>query len=155
AYHRSLHFTEVGDQEAAELFARGPETLSKPDLHRLQDNLVWHMLEQALARKMPLLVHTGYSYPTALGNPETMYNLFQSPRLRGLKVDLSPSGWPNDGATMIMARPFRHCYFNICWTPQLSVGLGRRVLSDLIDIVPQNKILSGTDCGSAESFMGT
>lgn len=162
-YHRTLHFDEsVPDELAATLFARNPESppasLNPAEFKALQDNLCWKMLEMARDRGLPLIVHTGYSWPTSWGDPENMHNLFKGSggsRLRGLNVDICHSGWPHDGGTMIMARTYRNCYFNLCWTPMLSDTLGRQILGTVIDALPKNKILTGTDCGSAESFLGT
>jgi uncharacterized protein len=155
AYHRSLSFQRVSDERAAALFARGPETLRGPDLWELQDNLCHHLLRQAKARGLPLIVHTGYSVPTSLAHPEGLFSLLRDPDLAGLPVDLCHSGWPHEGAAMIMARSLRQAYFNLCWTPLLSPSLGRRILAEVIDIVPRNKILLGTDTGSPESQLGT
>jgi hypothetical protein len=158
-YHRSLYFDEVSDRVAEDLYLRGRDNprknLSPDDFKRLQDNLCWTLLEMARDRGLGLQVHTGYSYPTANTDPELMINLLQSPRLRGLKVDLCHSGWPNDGGAMIMARTYRHAYFNFCWTPMLGSTLGRRIMSEAIDIIPANKMLLGTDCATAEAFVGT
>ena len=71
-----------------------------------------------------------------------------------MKFDLSHSGWPHDGAAMLLARSFPQVYFNLCWTPLLSRALGRRVLSEAIDMLPADKILIGTDTGTPESFLG-
>src|SRR5204862_5262780 len=76
-------------------------------------------------------------------------------RFPDLKVDVCHSGWPNHGTAMILAREQRNCYFNLCWTPLLSRALGRRMLSEAIDMLPLNKILIGTDTGTAEAFLGT
>ena len=155
AYLRPLRFEEVADPEAERLYEKGPDKLQPQELRRLQDNLLWRLLEMAVARKLPLIVHTGYSIPLEWGDPELLLNLFGSRRLSGLKVALAHSGWPNEAAAMIMARTYRGAYIDLCWTPLLSEELGRRVLSEAIDTVPMNKILIGTDCGTVEMFMGT
>jgi predicted TIM-barrel fold metal-dependent hydrolase len=154
AYHRTLRFDPVPDMEARRLFAHGPELLRGEGLHRLQDNLAWHLLEMAAKRSLPLIVHTGYSVPTDRANPEHLVPLLTSPRLAGMKVDLSHSGWPNHGAALLMARTYPNCYLNLCWTPVLSRALGRRVLSEALDMLPADKILIGTDTGTAEAFFG-
>lgn len=55
---------------------------------------------------------------------------------------------------MIMARTYRCCYFNLCGTSTFSGSLGVRLLSEALDMVPLNKILLGTDCGTPESLLG-
>jgi len=154
AYHRTLRFEEVPDDEAATLYAEGPETLRGAKLQRLQDNLCYHLLERAKDRGLPLIVHTGYNCPVEYAKPDDLLPFARSPRLRGLKIDLCHSGWPSEGAAMIFARTYRDVYFNLCWTPVLSRALGRRVLSEAIDIMPMTKVLTGTDCGTVECFVG-
>ncbi|MDA1140777.1 MAG: amidohydrolase family protein [Planctomycetota bacterium] len=154
AYHRTLKFEMVSDEEADALFAKGVESLEAADLHRLQDNLCRHLLRMANQRALPLQVHTGYSLPSQWADPEHLLYLFRDPDLQGLKIDLCHSGWPHEGGGMILARTYRGCYFNLCWTPLLSPTLARRILSEAIDIVPMNKILIGTDCGTPEMMLG-
>lgn len=151
AYHRTLYFEQVSDEEGEELFTRGAESLQGEQLRRLQDNLLWHFMRMARERELPLLVHTGYSLPSAWGDPENMHNLARS----GIKMGLCHSGWPHEGGALLMCRTYRTCYFDMCWTPLLSPTLGRQILAAAIDMVPMNKIIIGTDCGSAECFYGT
>lgn len=153
AYHRTLHFEPVPDMEAARLFARGPEQLRGEGLHRLQDNLFWHLLDRVRRRGLPLIVHTGYASPPAWADPAHLLPVLR--RYANLKVDLCHSGWPNHGTALVLAREFPNCYFNLCWTPVLSRELGRRMLSEAIDMLPADKILIGTDTGTAEAFLGT
>lgn len=151
AYHRTLHFETVSDEEGEGLFARGAGALQGEPLRRLQDNLFWHFVRWARERELPLLVHTGYSLPSAWGNPENMHNLARA----GIKLGLCHSGWPHEGGALLMCRTYRSCYLDMCWTPLLSPTLGRHILAAAIDMVPMNKIVIGTDCGSAECFYGT
>lgn len=153
AYARSLYFAQdVPESRARELYAQDPETLTGEPLRELQDHLFWKLMEMVAARGLPLIVHTGYSYPTRLGDPEHLMNLAQ--RHRSLKIDLAHSGWPNEGGALLMARTYRGCYFNLCWTPLMSYELGRHILSVAIDMTPRNKILIGTDCGTVECMVG-
>jgi len=153
AYARSLYFAQdVPDSRAKELYAQDPETLTGEPLCQLQDNLFWKLMQMAVDRDLPLIVHTGYSYPSKLGDPENLLNLAQ--KHRSLKIDLAHSGWPNEGGALLMARTYRGCYFNLCWTPLMSYELGRHILSTAIDMTPRNKILVGTDCGTTECMVG-
>ena len=154
AYHRTLRFDPVPDMEAERLFARGPEQLRGEGLHRLQDNLAWHLLELAARRGLPLIVHTGYAVPSDRADPEHLLPLVKSPRLEGMKFDLCHAGWPRHAGAMLLAAAYPQCYFNLAWTPLLSRALGRRLLSEAVDMLPADKILVGTDTGTAEAFMG-
>ena len=154
AYARSLFFAQdVPEGRARELYAQDPETLTSEPLRELQDNLFWKLMGMVVDRNLPLIVHTGYSYPTKFGDPEHLVNLAQTHR--SLKIDLAHSGWPNEGGALLLARTYRGCYFNLCWTPLMSYELGRHIMSVAIDMIPRNKILVGTDCGTVECMVGT
>ena len=155
AYTRTLKFEEVSADVARRRYAKGVELREGEELRLLQDNLVWAVLEMANARSLPLLVHTGYSIPTEWGDPECLLNLVGSARLQGLKIALCHAGWPNEAGAMIMARTFRNCFFDLSWIPLLSPSVARRILAAAIDMVPMNKMMIGTDCGTAECFYGT
>jgi hypothetical protein len=151
AYFRPLRFDPIPDLEAARLFSRGPHNLRGEGLARLQDNLFWHLMERIQQRDLPLIVHTGYATRPDWASPRHLVPLLHRFRLN---VDVSHSGWPNHGTALILARERGNCYFNLCWTPVLSRALGRRMLSEAIDMLPVNKILIGTDTGTPEAFLG-
>ncbi len=155
SYFRPLKFEEIDRKRAEHLFNIGYKNLSKKALHILQNFILKQILLMAKKRGFPLIVHTGYANPTTYGDPEDLENLLKDSKLDGLKISICHSGWPNDGKAMIMARTYRHCYFDLSWTPLLSESLGYRILSEAIDMIPSNKILIGTDCGTAECFAGT
>ncbi|NQU12331.1 amidohydrolase family protein [bacterium] len=155
AYLRSLSFEEVPEKTAAELYARGPETLTGRDLKQFQDFVVRWLLVEATKRRLPIIVHTGYAIPTDWGNPEDLLSVVRLPAMAQAKIAIIHSCWPFEAGGMIMARTYRSCYFDLCWTPLLSPVLGKRILSEAIDIVPLNKIVIGTDCGTAEMFLAT
>jgi predicted TIM-barrel fold metal-dependent hydrolase len=103
-------------------------------------------------RRLPLIVHAGYSLPPEWASPRHLLDVLT--RHPDLRIDVSHSGWPDHGAAMILARERPNCYFNLCWTPLLSRALGRRMLSEAIDMLPLNKLLIGTDAGTPEAFVG-
>jgi hypothetical protein len=154
AYVRTLHFERVDDREARDLFRRGVPSLDSGGLRKLQDNLAWHLFRMAGERGLPMLVHTGYSTPTEWADPEHLIGLLADPGLRGLKIGLCHAGWGFEEAALMMARTYRNCYFDLSWVPMLSPEKGRQALSMAIDVLPANKIMVGTDCGTAESFLG-
>ncbi|MCX7705561.1 MAG: amidohydrolase family protein [bacterium] len=155
SYFRTLKIEKVEKKRAQQLFSAGYQNLSKDALHVLQDFLLRELLILAKEKNPPLIVHTGNSIPPSNGDPENLVNLFRDKDLSGLKISICHSGWPCEGKAMIMARTFRNCYFDLSWTPLLSHSIGRRILSEAIEMIPVNKILIGTDCGSAECFTGT
>jgi hypothetical protein len=152
AYFRTLRFDRVPDMEAERLFARGPTNLRGEGLERLQNNLFRRLLEMLRRRGLPLIVHTGYATPPDRADPGHLLPVLEE--FPEIKVDLCHSGWPSHGTALIFARQFRNCYFNLAWTPLLSRSLGRRLLSEAIDMLSADKILIGTDTGTAEAFLG-
>jgi hypothetical protein len=153
AYFRSLRFDPVPDMEAERLFARGPAQLQGEGLERLQNNLFGHLLRMLRRHDLPLIVHTGYATRPDWADPAHLLPVLT--HHPDLKVDVCHSGWPNHGTALIYAREIRNCYFNLAWTPLLSRALGKRMLSEAIDMLPADKILIGTDTGTAEAFLGT
>lgn len=153
AYQRTLFFDEVPDGEARRLYDKGREKLSAPEMQRLQDNLVWHLARFAEEFGFPIQVHTGYSLPVSLGNPENMYNLVR--RFPKVPFYMCHAGWPGDGGLSFMARTFANVHFGFCWMIALSPALARRLMDEMFDLIPANKMLVGMDCGSPESFYGT
>jgi hypothetical protein len=155
AYQRTLHFDNVADDEARPLYARGVSTLDKAQLARLQDNIAWHLVRMARDLELPIQIHTGYSLPSALGHPETLFDMVTHPDLRGAQFYFAHAGWPHEGVLALMARTYANVHFGFCWIPGLSPALYERMLSEMIDLLPANKMLVGMDCGGIEVFYGT
>ena len=55
----------------------------------------------------------------------------------------------------LMARTFPNIHFGFCWIPALSHALAKRLMDEMFDMVPANKLLIGMDSGSIEAFYGT
>ncbi len=155
AYQRKLRFEEVPDGEARRLYDKGPKNLDPNEMARLQDNLVWHLVRLAREFEFPIQIHTGYSNPVALGDPENLYNLVRHRDFTGVQFYLCHAGWPNYGGLALMARTYANVHFGFCWMPGLSPSLAARLMDEMFDLIPANKMLIGMDCGSNESFYGT
>jgi hypothetical protein len=155
AYQRSLFFEVVPDKEAKRLFMRGLKALDKAELLTLQNNLVWHLVRAARDNELPIMLHTGYSNPSTMGNPENLYNLALHPEFRDVNFYCAHAGWPNDGALALMARTFANVHFGFCWIPGLSPALATRLMDEMFDLLPASKMLVGMDCGTIEAFYGT
>ena len=153
AYCRDICFDHVGEAEARRLYERGPENLTPKEHRRLEDNLVWHLLECARESGLAVSFHTAYATPTRRGDPAQLLDLISA--FSQVPFDLCHAGWPFSGEHAIMARSFANVYYNFAWTPLLSASLAKRQLSEIIEIVPSNKLLVGLDTGSPESCYGT
>lgn len=155
AYQRSLYFEKIPDSEARRLYAKGWRNLNAQELTRLQDNLVWHLVRAAKEFGFPIQLHTGYSNPATRGNPENLYNLCRDREFAEVNFYFCHAGWPNHGELALMARTFPNVHFGFCWMPGLSVALAERLMDEMFDMIPANKMLNGMDCGHVESFYGT
>jgi predicted TIM-barrel fold metal-dependent hydrolase len=155
AYQRSLFFGQVPDSEAKRLYAKGPENLKAEEMRRLQDNLVWHLVRFAREFELPIQIHTGYAVPTELGDPENLYNLARHPDFQNVQFCFCHAGWPNYGGLALMARTYPNVHFGFCWLVGLSPSLAARLMDEMFDILPANKMMMGMDCGSIESLYGT
>jgi predicted TIM-barrel fold metal-dependent hydrolase len=155
AYQRSLFFEEVADSEARRLYMHGIKRLDKAEMTTLQNNLVWHLVRAARDNDLPIMLHTGYSNPSTMGNPENLYNLAIAPEFRKANFYCAHAGWPNDGALALMARTYANVYFGFCWLPGLSPALATRMMDEMFDLLPASKMMIGMDCGTVEAFYGT
>jgi len=155
AYVRPLTLNPVSSSTAKSLFAK-KDSITNPSLLKpLQDYLIIKFAEMAKKKEIPLLIHTGYSIPPRWADVENLLPLLQNPQLSNLKIALVHAGWPYYEKALLLARTFRNCWFDMAWLPLLSPSMAKRVLSEAIDILPRNKIMIGTDTGTAESFYGT
>lgn len=153
AYNREMAFERVPEAEAKTLFERGPENLNAEEHRRLEDNLVWHLLACANESGLAASFHTAYATPTHRGDPSKLLNLITA--FPEVSFDLCHAGWVFSEEHAIMARSFRNVYFNFAWTPLLSASVAKRQLSEMVEIIPNNKMMVGLDTGSAESCYGT
>jgi len=155
AYQRSLFFEEVSDSRARQLYARGLKSLDKAEMTELQNNLVWHLVRAAKANELPVMLHTGYSNPSTMAHPENLHNLVVHPEFRHHPFYFAHAGWPHDGALALMARTYINVHYGFCWIPGLSPALATRMMDEMFDLLPANKMLVGMDCGTIEAFYGT
>jgi len=155
AYQRSLHFENVPDSDAKALYARGPQTLDEAQMTRLQDNLVWNLVRMARDLELPIILHTGYSTPTTFGHPEAMFDMVRHPDFASVPFDFAHAGWPHDGAMAIMARTYANVYCGFCGMPNCSPTLATRLMDEMLEIIPANKVLFGIDVGGPEVLYGT
>jgi len=155
SYVRTLEITQVKPSTARRLFAKKTKSMDPVELKHLQDYLIIRIAQMAKKRNLPLLVHTGYAIPPEHGDPENLLSLLRNPSLSDLKVALVHAGWPQYEKALLLSRTFRNCWFDMAWLPLLSPAVAKRILSEAVDILPNNKIMIGTDTGTAESFYGT
>lgn len=153
AYERPLHFEEVDEAEAQRSFDRlmRDETPPGEGFRRtearpykpLADHLFHHLVQLAEAHGVPLQVHTGLH--AGNGNfvthsrPADLTNLFF--RYPSVTFDLFHIGYPYHHEAAVLAKTFRNVCLDFCWMHVVSPLIARRMLDEMLDLVPANKIL--------------
>ena len=143
AYERDLHFDQVARSDAADAFNRYLNDHSKKPPRTLVDYMVHAMLRLAQENNIPVQIHTGM----LAGNggelertrPSLLTNLFRSyPRVR---FNLFHAGYPYVDEFTALVKQWPNVYGDLCWTHIVSPSAARRVLADMLDSVPANKIM--------------
>ena len=115
--------------------------------------MIHQIIQRAIEWKMPIQIHTGFqndnanfvenTRPTHLANVLMAYPEARFVLLHG--------GWPYSGETVALAKAFPNVYPDMAWTYIIGSGSAERLLCDLLDSVPLNKILGfGGDYNFAE-----
>jgi len=158
AYKRTIRFEQVAAADAERIFyratqAHGDTPVGFAEAKPLQDYIVHRIIEQAMERGLPIQIHTGFqndnanfvenTRPTHLTNAVMAYP-------RG-KFVLLHCGWPYADEAVAMAKTFPNVWPDMAFTYIVGPGSAGRLLGDLIDSVPSNKILGfGGDYNFAE-----
>lgn len=74
-------------------------------------------------------------------NPKTKFVLFHG-------------GFPWVGETGVIAMRFRNVWIDSVWLPTLSYTMAKRAYQEWLEAVPSNRILWGSDTGTAEGIYG-
>jgi len=148
AYQRTLQYDKVSRHEAETAFNRiashlgeGPSWLeAKP----LQDYMIHQVIRVAIELELPLQIHTGLQAGNeniiTNSNPTHLVNLFiEYPEA---KFDLFHGGYPYIHEWATLAKNFANVYADLCWVYIISPEIGRRLLHELIETVPGNKIMA-------------
>lgn len=152
AYERPLHFQEVSEAEAQRTFDRlmrdetppgdgFRRTESRP-YRPLADHLFHHLVQLAEAHGVPMQIHTGLHAGNgnfvAHSRPADLTNLFF--RYPKVTFDLFHIGYPYHHEAAVLAKTFRNVCIDFCWMHVVSPLVARRMLDELLDLVPANKI---------------
>jgi len=161
AYDRTLQYDKVSWHEAEITFNRiashlgeGPSWLeAKP----LQDYMMHQVIRAAIEAGLPMQIHTGLQEGNeniiTNSKPTHLINLFIE--YREAKFDLFHGGYPYVHEWAMLAKNFANVYADLCWVHIISPEIGRRLLHELIETVPGNKIMAfGGDSITVEMAYG-
>jgi len=134
-----------------------PEGVSFDEAKPLQDFIVHKVLQLSGIHQLPIQIHTGLQEGNenvvTSSNPVHLVNLFME--YKEVKFDVFHGGYPYTSELATLAKNFPNVYIDLCWLHIISPTVARRVLSELIDTVPSNKILGfGGDYRFVEGVYG-
>jgi len=158
AYKRTLEFAQATASEAEAVFRRvtqahGDTPVGFAEAKPLQDYMVHQIIQQAVERSLPVQIHTGLQNDNANfvtnTRPTHLVNLFMT-YTRG-RFALLHGGWPYTQEFISLAKVFPNVYADMAWTYVIGPRMAMRLLHDLLESVPSNKILGfGGDYNFAE-----
>lgn len=148
AYNRVLQYDKVSHHEAEIVFNRiashlgeGPSWM---DSKALQDYMMHQVIRAAIENELPIQIHTGLQEGNeniiTNSNPVHLINLFIE--YREAKFDLFHGGYPYIHELATLAKNFANVTADITWLPIISPEIARRLLHELIETVPGNKIMA-------------
>ncbi len=151
AYNRTLRFDRVSKQRAAAAFGKPRDELNARQVKDFEDFVMWRLVELSAKHDLPFQIHTGQariqgSNPMLLvdmieANPKTKFVLFHG-------------GFPWVGETGVIGQRFRNVWIDSVWLPTLSYTMARRAYQEWLDAVPSDRIMWGSDTGTAEGIYG-
>lgn len=161
AYARTLKFDKITRHEAETAFntltAHLGEGPSFSDAKPLQDYMMHQVIRAAIDSNRPLQIHTGLQEGNeniiTNTDPTHLINLFIE--YRDAKFDIFHGGYPYVHEWATLAKNFANVYADMCWVYIISPEIGRRLLHELIETVPGNKIMAfGGDSLTVEIAYG-
>ena len=157
AYFRTLRFDKVTRQEAETVFNRIASHLGEgpswSEAKPLQDYMVHQIIRAAIDAGLPMQIHTGYHFGNeniiTNSNPTDLINLFIE--YREARFVLFHGGYPYVHQWTLLSKTFPNVYADLCWLHVISPEIYRRLLGEVIETVPSNKIMAfGGDTRTVE-----
>ncbi len=151
AYNRTLRFENASKEQAAKAFGRPRGELSKQEIKNFEDYIMWRLVELGAKHDLPFQIHTGQARIQG-SNPMLLVDLIEAnPKT---KFILFHGGFPWVGETGVIAMRFRNVWIDSCWLPTLSYTMAKRAYQEWLEVCPSNRIMWGSDTGTAEGIYG-
>ncbi len=156
AYDRPLTWNDVPKSDAERIFNRLLAQNDLPDkitLRALEDYILHYLCrkcgEYDLRMKFHTGIHEGNGNTIANSRAALMSNLFI--KYPDTKFDIYHISYPYQEEVVLIVKAFPNVVADFCWMWVGNPAAGRRALSDMLDIVPANKIMGfGADYIFAE-----
>lgn len=153
AYWRSLACGAPTKEEAERSFERllasrsdGP-CPTQAELQPFQDYLIRFIICQCTAYGLPIQIHTGHHEPSVSGDGNNV-TLSRAGHLIPLLLDypearfvLLHAGLPYHQEYLSIAKNFPNVYCDMTWVYLISPTLGASLLHQMIEMVPQSKVI--------------
>ncbi len=161
AYRRMLRYDKVTRHDAEVVFNQIASHLGEgpswAEAKPLQDYMMHQAIRAAIDAGLPIQIHTGIQEGNenivTNSNPAHLINLFIE--YREARFDLFHGGYPYVHEWATLAKNFANVYPDLSWVHIISPEIGRRLLHELIETVPGNKILAfGGDSITVERAYG-
>ena len=151
--NRNIIFEEVSYSEAEKSFLKilklnnyqYPDSISLKDIKPFQDYIYHYCIEKVIEEyNLPIQIHTGILEGNAndISNSNPKYLIKLLLKYKKGKFDIFHAGYPYTDELIVMAKMFQNSYFNLCWIPEFSKILYKRILELLMDTLPSNKIFA-------------
>lgn len=177
AYYRPLHIGEVSEEQArialrtikegkVETKKRWgielPNGLTEETVKAIkdyQDYMVVHIAKFSSESNVPLLIHTGGAMSPSIdmrnANPLLLYSLFYNPIVRKelTRIVMLHTGYPFHEIAAAIASEFPNAYVDLSFFTGLR-GVTEKVLFSLVELVPHQKIIYGSDSSTVPERLG-
>ncbi len=151
AYTRTLEFDNVSKERAVQIFGKPRKELTKRQIKDFEDFIMWRLVELSAKYDLPFQIHTGQAKIQG-SNPMLLVDLIEAnPKT---KFVLFHGGFPWVGETGVIAMRCRNVWIDSVWLPTLSYTMARRAYQEWLEAVPSNRIMWGSDTGTAEGIYG-
>ncbi len=151
AYNRTLNFENVPKERAAVAFGKRRKELTEGQIKDFEDFIMWRLVELSAKHELPFQIHTGQARVQG-SNPILLVDMIQTnPKT---KFILFHGGFPWVGETGVIAMRHSNVWIDSCWLPTLSYTMAKRAYQEWLEAVPSNRIMWGSDTGSAEGIYG-
>jgi hypothetical protein len=156
AYSRPIDFEDVDYKTANDIFNK-KTALTVQEKKQLQDFVLHHIIQLAIRIDLPIQIHTGYLAGNrgwlSNGQPMKLVNLFI--KYPEAKFILFHGGYPWTNDYVALGKQFSNVYLDLVWLPQISKTEAVRILHEMLDAVPYNKIMWGGDVLVIDDAIGS
>jgi predicted TIM-barrel fold metal-dependent hydrolase/DNA-binding cell septation regulator SpoVG len=162
AYWRTLKVDKPTSGEAAKVFNKIKtnhlrESVSQEEGKVLQDYIIHRVIQRSIDFDVPIQIHTGHQEPSVSSNGNFVTNSNVTDLIpllleyKKAKFVLLHGGYPYYNEYLSIVKNFPNVYGDLTWCYILSPTATKQLLTQMIEMVPQSKILGfGGDYSQVE-----